>query len=57
MRKLFLVLSLLTVVTIAVVAQYWPPVLWSLVLVLPLFAVRASRSDSNLECLPKSRLD
>ena len=38
MRKLFLILSLLTVATIAVVSRYWPPVLWSLLLVLPLFA-------------------
>lgn len=38
MRKLFLILSLLTVITIAAIAQFWPPVLWSLLLIVPLFA-------------------
>jgi len=38
MRKPFLILTLLTVGAIAVIARYWTPVLWSLLVVIPLFA-------------------
>lgn len=38
MRKLFLFLSLVTVAAIAITSRYWPPALWLLLIVLPLFA-------------------
>ncbi len=38
MRNLFWALSLGTIAAIAVISQYWSPILWSLIVVLPLFA-------------------
>ena len=38
MRNLFGALSLGVVVAIAVISQFWPPILWSLIVVLPLIA-------------------
>lgn len=37
MRKLFLILSVLTAAAIVVIARFWTPVLWSLLVVIPLF--------------------
>ncbi|MEO7363139.1 MAG: FMN-binding glutamate synthase family protein [Gemmatimonadaceae bacterium] len=38
MRKPFLILSLLVITAIGVVSQFWTPILWSFLIVLPLFA-------------------
>lgn len=39
MRKFFVILSLGTVAAIALGSRYWPPILWLLLIVLPLFAL------------------